>query len=184
MEFVEPLRTQEEINAMKNYFRLRSKRDYLLFMMGINVAYRVSDLLGLTVGDVRGKKKIEIKEMKTGKMRKIPIYPHLKSVIDEYCEGKEDEEYLFRSSTHKYNKPISRVQAYKIIKAGAKQCKIPNIGTHSFRKTFGYHYYLRTKDIVSLMKLFNHRDPAITLRYIGIERDQLEENLMDFGGFK
>ena len=53
MEFVEPLRTQEELDAMNYYFKSRSERDYLLYYMGINVAFRISDLLGLKVGDVR-----------------------------------------------------------------------------------------------------------------------------------
>ena len=52
MEFVEPLRTQEELDAMNYYFKSRSERDYLLYYMGINVAFRISDLLGLKVGDV------------------------------------------------------------------------------------------------------------------------------------
>ena len=57
-----------------------------------------------------------------------------------------------------------------------------NIGTHSFRKTFGYHFYKDNKDVVTLMKLFNHHDPSITLRYIGIERDEMSKAVKKWGG--
>ena len=183
MEFVEPLRTQEELDAMYYYFKNRSERDFLLFYMGINVAFRISDLLKSKVGDVRGRDKIKRREMKTGKMREIDVLPQLKDVLDEYCEGKDDEEYLFKSTRYKNsNRPITRTQAYRIIRAGAKECGIRFIGTHSFRKTFGYHYYKDTKDIVTLMQLFNHTDPSITLRYVGIERDETSKKLRKWGG--
>ncbi|BDP82253.1 hypothetical protein EfmAA290_29290 (plasmid) [Enterococcus faecium] len=43
-----------------------------------------------------------------------------------------------------------------------------DIGTHTLRKTFGYHYYKKTRDIATLMFIFNHSSQAITKRYIGI----------------
>ena len=183
MEFVEPLRTQEELDAMNYYFKSRSERDYLLYYMGINVAFRISDLLGLKVGDVRNRDKIRRREMKTGKLREMVVLPKLKRVLDDYCVDKEDEEYLFKSTRYKSsNRPITRTQAYRILKTGAKECGIKNIGTHSFRKTFGYHFYKESKDVVTLMKLFNHHDPSITLRYIGIERDEMSKALKKWGG--
>ena len=52
---------------------------------------------------------------------------------------------------------------------------IQNFGTHSLRKTFGYHYYKNTKDIATLMQVFNHGSQNITLRYIGIEQEDLDK---------
>ena len=52
---------------------------------------------------------------------------------------------------------------------------VPNLGTHSLRKTFGYHYYQKTNDIAILQDIFNHSDPAITLRYIGINEDTIAD---------
>ena len=40
------------------------------------------------------------------------------------------------------------------------------------RKTFGYHYYKMTKDIATLMGLFNHSAAATTLIYIGLASDE------------
>ena len=49
-----------------------------------------------------------------------------------------------------------------------------NIGTHSLRKTFGYHYYRETHDVATLMKLFNHSKEETTLIYIGIASDEIK----------
>ncbi|MEI3511647.1 MAG: tyrosine-type recombinase/integrase [Anaerostipes hadrus] len=58
-----------------------------------------------------------------------------------------------------------------------------NLGTHTMRKTFGYHMYQATNDAAMLMKLFNHADIHITLRYIGVEQDETDKAIskLDFG---
>lgn len=70
---------------------------------------------------------------------------------------------------------IQRVQAYRILNKSAEAIGLKNIGTHSLRKTFGYHYYQRTHDISLLMELFNHSSRSVTLRYIGIHQDVINE---------
>ena len=50
MNIVEPIRNRKKINAMKNYLKGKNIRDYALFVVGMNVALRISDLLGLTWG--------------------------------------------------------------------------------------------------------------------------------------
>ena len=48
-----PIRTKEEIEKMKDYYLTKSHfRDYALFVIGINTALRISDLLRLRWRDV------------------------------------------------------------------------------------------------------------------------------------
>ena len=49
------------------------------------------------------------------------------------------------------------------------------IGTHTLRKTFGYHLYKKGVALEYIQKMLNHSSPAITLRYIGITQDQLND---------
>ena len=99
--------------------------------------------------------------------------------VREYIKDMPLHHYLFQSRIGK-NKPLDRRTVDWILKTAAIECGIENIGTHSMRKTFGYHYYKKTKDVAMLMDLFNHSSPAITLRYIGIRQDQRDKAMSNF----
>jgi integrase len=117
--------------------------------------------------------------MKTGKQRIFEINPILKKALAEYCEDKDLNDYLIKSRQG-FNKPITRSMAYKILRDAAKKFNVESMGTHTMRKTFGYHFYMQTKDVVTLMKIFNHSDQSTTLRYIGIEQQAINEAIKRF----
>lgn len=179
MNIVEPIRDVEKIEKMKSYLLRKNYRDYVLFNLGINCGLRISDILNLRVGDVRGKTHLKLKETKTGKNKnqKIP-YPVIE-MLEEFINGREDEEYLFQSRKG-YNRPLLRQRAYSIIRDAADHVGLKDIGTHTLRKTFGYHFYQRRKDVALLQDIFNHSAPSITLRYIGINQDVMDEAIDDF----
>lgn len=168
MKFVEPIRDKEQIKKVKQVLKQSNQRNYLLFVLGINSGLRISDILNLKVKDVKNKK-----------YKKFPITKTLKLCIDKYINNKLSEDWLFESKRGSH--PITRVQAYRIICNACNNAGINlNIGTHTLRKTFGYHFYQEKKDIVILQKIFNHSTPDITLRYIGINQDIIDLNLMTF----
>lgn len=178
MNEVQPIRTNEKIEEIKNYLIHDSYRDYFLFVMGINTGLRISDLLPLQVKDVRKKTHITIIEKKTKKPKRFLINTTLRHVIEEYIQDLDDDAYLFPSQ--RTNKHIQRVQAYKVLRKVANKAGIQEIGTHTLRKTFGYHYYKKTKDIAMLQQIFNHSAPSVTKRYIGITQDEIDQSLEDF----
>ena len=177
MEFVQPIRSKEDIERMKNALAKTGTRNRLLFCLGINTGLRVSDILGLRVADVRNNDFVWIKEQKTGKQRKVRISA-VRDDINAYIQGMKDDEYLFAS--RKGDGHITRVQAYRILNAAAAECGLDEIGTHTMRKTFGYWHYKQYRDVALLQKLFNHSSPSITLRYIGIEQDEIDAGTADF----
>lgn len=180
MQYVQPIRDKKKIEEIKAVLKENGTRDLLLFSMGINTGLRISDLLKLRVIDVKGKTHVEIKEQKTGKVKRFPLLGSLQSLIEEYVRNKDCSEYLFKSRNGK-NKPITRVMAYMIINDAAQKANITdNIGTHTLRKTFGYHHYQQFHDVAILQYLLNHSSPSITLRYIGITQDNVEETLQNF----
>ena len=178
MNVVEPIRKKQDIKTLEFALKKRSLRDLLLFVLGTNSGLRISDILALNVGDVKDKTHISIREKKTGKYKKFPINPKLKSIICEYTKNKTKDEPLFKT---KFNNRLERVGAYMILKSVSKKAGIEeNVGTHTLRKTFGYHHYKQFKDIVILQKIFNHSNPEVTLRYIGIVQSQIEESYSNF----
>lgn len=179
MECVEPIRDKKKIKLVKTILKQNSMRNYLLFLVGINSGLRISDILKLKVSDVMNKRYIELKEQKTGKYKKIPITDSFNEPLKEYIIGKNPQDYLFLSQRGK--KAITRVQAYRIISEACLLAGITTkIGTHTMRKTFGYHFYQEKKDVALLQNILNHSSPEVTLRYIGINQDIIDENLMSF----
>lgn len=174
----EPIRNIEDIKKLEKYFSKNSSRDLLLFTIGTNCGLRISDIVALNVGDVRNKSHIQIIEKKTGKFKKFPINTKLKPIFNEYTKGKRSDEALF---TTIFKNRMERFGAYYVLKKACKDVGLQEkIGTHTMRKTFGYHHYKKFKDIAMLQKIFNHSNPTITLRYIGIEQDQIDESYNKF----
>ena len=174
MNSVEPIRDKEIIRSIGDYLKDKDPKYYVMFAIGIYSGLRISDILKLKVRDVRGKKNIKLREKKTGKEKKFLVHPQLIPILEEYCKNKESYEYLI-PSPNRINKPISRIMAYKVLHKAGEQFGVSNLGTHSLRKTFGYHFYQQTHDIALLMKYFNHTNESITLRYIGILQDTMDK---------
>lgn len=176
---VQPIRSLEEIQRMKDsLLRYCSYRDYFLFVFGINVGLRVSDILPLRVLDIRDKTHIRIKEQKTGKFRNIYVNEYLREEIDKYTNSLKPEDLLFPSRSG--NSHITPTQAYRTLQKAAEMAGIDNVGSRTLRKTFGYHHYKKHKDLAVLQEIFSHSSPSITKRYIGITQDEIEDTLKDF----
>ncbi|QYF82351.1 tyrosine-type recombinase/integrase [Brevibacterium sp. PAMC21349] len=182
MEFVEPIRDRKKIAAMKKLLT-SSPRDYLLFTIGINTAFRVSDLLSLQFSDVMDMNgnlfsHFTLKETKTKKNNKVAMSKSVQRTLTDYIKNYYKgnlEDYLFQSRKKDRDgnsQPINRKSAWRIIQEAAEQLGEKNIGSHSLRKTFAYHAYQNGTDIVLLQEMLNHSSPSVTLRYIGITQDE------------
>ena len=179
MNYVEPIRDSETVRNIADYLKANNIRNFIMFFIGIYSGLRISDILKLRVSDVKGKDRINIREKKTNKQKNLSINPVLKREINIYCEGKKLNEYLI-PSREGINKPLGRCQAYLIMKEIGKKFNIPDLGTHTLRKTFGYHYYKKYKDVAMLQEIFNHSSPSITLKYIGINQESIDKSFKDF----
>ena len=189
MNEVKPIRDKEDLRKFKNYYRkvCPNKRNQLMIVMGLNTALRISDLLLLQWGDVydfdkeKFKRHLTLKEQKTKKKSTIYMNDNILDELESYLEyhvkrevGLNNEDYLFCSTSR--NAPISRVQAFRIIKKAAKACDIAeDIACHSLRKTFGYHAWNQGVQPVMLMHIYNHSSFETTKHYLGIEQDDRDK---------
>lgn len=178
MNTVEPIRDIGKIWDIADYLGEQNERNRIMFLFGIYVGLRISDILKLKVRDVRDKTHVMIREQKTGKEKAFPINQELKPILNRYMKDKADYDYLFPSRKEDGSKPITRQQAYNVLNDAAGKFGMERIGTHTLRKTFGYHFYQQTKDIATLKEIFNHSDVAITFRYIGINQDIKDQKMM------
>lgn len=182
---VQPIKSKALIKKFWKALKVRSDREALLFLTGINTGFRISDLLSLQVKHVQDHKgvineRIFIKEQKTRRHVNRVITPelakHLKGYIEDYML--EYEDYLFFKQLNT-QKPITRQHAWYQLKKIAHVVGIDNFGTHSLRKTFGYFAYKRSKNLALVMNLLNHKRPEVTLRYIGVDQEQQDKFMME-----
>ena len=174
MKTVQPIRNPEDIRKMEQILKSQSERNYILFRLGVNSGLRISDILNLKVKHVKNQTHFNLKEQKTSKSNRIKINPKLKLELDSYIKGMNDEEYLFKSREGS-NSPIQRMQAWRILNKAASEIGLTEIGTHTLRKTFGYHMYKQCSNIEIVQKFLNHSSPHVTLAYIGITQDSMDD---------
>lgn len=181
---VEPIKGKEQVKAVEKYLEGYSKRNQLIFIFGINTGLRVSDILALDISDVKHRTYVEIREKKTGKYKRFPLNEKLKKLIKEYLKEREKQysinegEPLFIGKKHCR---LNRSQVYRFLNEACKAVGLNiNVGTHTMRKTFGYHHYKQFNDIALLQKILNHSSPSITLRYIGIDQETIDISYNNF----
>ena len=96
MNTVQPIRSLEKIELMKMELMRIDYKYYMLFTIGINTGYRISDLLDLKVKHVKGRY-IDQRANKTGKESLFLINDQLREIIDPYIMNMKDDDYLFES---------------------------------------------------------------------------------------
>ena len=190
---VEPIRDWDKIQEIKSLLLSEEKyRDWLMFTLGLNFALRISDLLKLRVSDVYDndmypKNRIILREKKTGKENILTITNGSRESLVQYHKVtrlKYSDDFLFKSRQGG-NRPIDRVQAYRILnilvhRVGLKDI---NVGTHSMRKTWGYFAYKKFNlSLDDIMLKLNHQSIQSTKRYIGLTQEEKQEieNIVSF----
>jgi len=173
----EPIRDKKKLRELAGYWLKRGKlRNYVLIVLGVCTALRISDLLRLTWADVfdeqRGvfRSHVTLTEQKTGKHKTVALSRQAINALRLYYPDRRSV-YIF-SNNRKNSAPISRVQAWRIVKAAAKAVKLAGkIGCHSLRKSFGYHAWKNGTNPVVIMDIYNHSSYEVTRRYLGVNQD-------------
>ena len=202
---VYPFTSQEEIKAMIDVFdkhieeapdenkRMIACRNKMMFLCGINLGIRASDLCALKYSffmnsDGTFKEHYSLqpkKTRKTGKFVKLYFNQTVVKAIANYIKEypiQDTDEYLFKS--RKGDGHITEIHLGKVIKDTANEAGIDkNICSHSLRKTFGYHVWHNAEDkeksLIILQTIFNHSSPMMTKKYIGLMDDEIEDVFQD-----
>jgi integrase len=196
-----PITNLKDIDKIKKILAGKP-RDLCIFSLGINVALRGSDLLALTVGQVRYLKAddtLRVTEMKTGKSREIMLNTSAVDAIQALLAtmpGVQDSELLFRSQKPQARKATARVNKKgeevvrqplerqitiqtlnRLVKEWCDICKEPNAnyGSHSLRKTWAYQQRVKYKvELPVLMEVLGHSSQAMTLKYICVQPEEIK----------
>lgn len=201
---VYPFKTVEDIKKMLDcYIENEEWLHYLYFVLGLNLARRVNDMLSLrwfnffnpANGEFRDDI-LEIAEDKTDKLANPRINSACKAAIKLYIEktgcNPALENYslpVFLQLSGNYKgRVMSDDGVLRALKKYAAKVGISyNVGTHSLRKTFGamtrmLHPY--DYDSMELLRtIYNHSDTKTTGRYIGLTKQKVDSYYDDMGNF-
>ena len=154
-----------------------------LFMLGVSTGGRISELLGLTIGDVYQNQKpvtdllFDRSIVKGGEVsRAVPVNIDGRAAIENLI-GWHKEKYttiapfrpLFPSRHKNGTVAISRQTAHEILKKAFQAAGLNGkLATHSLRKSFAQRVYEESGDIYLVQELLGHRNASTTQKYIGV----------------
>jgi integrase len=173
---VEPIRSLEDIEKTKKLLEGKPLY-YAAFIVGINTNLRASDLLSIKVSqviDLEPMGEITLTEKKTGKHRRINLNASCVSAI-KYLLGfkrTRNDKYLFTGQRGR----ITVECLNQVIKKVCKEAGlVGNYGSHTLRKTWGYHQRVTFgAQLPELMEAFNHSSQRQTLAYLGIQPEEIK----------
>ena len=180
MNPVEPLRDMNKIVSIKRRLRKENPRDYLLFVLGLNTALRIGDLLDLHVkdvidkdGNVRGF--LTLRENKTGKDKRVKLNDAAVEAVSFYMQRvkPQSDAWLFPG----YGKcALTRQQVWNLINKWCRAVGINDrVGAHTLRKSWGYQARKAGIALELIQAKLGHASPMVTRRYIGITADEIED---------
>lgn len=192
MGTTQPIRDRQDLKRFMRYYLTESPspRNYAMVILGLHSALRISDILNLKWEMLYQFEKgfyfdhLLLYEKKTGKKSCIALNECVKEALERHrqsCVPKPGH-FVFSKKTSP-NEPLSRSQAYRVIKKAAAETLLdPHISCHSLRKTFGYHAFKQGTPPALLMDIFNHSSFDVTKRYLGIRQDERDSIFltMDF----
>jgi len=186
MREVEAVKTAEQRQQVEAHLADQSAIYADIWKVGVNTALRISDLLSLTMNDVRSldpeNPALNIIEQKTGKPRKIVVNQSALTVMQRRLGEYSADTWLFQSEAANRDrraapKPINRRSVSRVFeKVGQRVAPKVVLGTHSMRKTRGYAMHKAGRSIESIAKVLNHSSPTVTMRYIGLAQQDIDES--------
>lgn len=164
---------EAETNGRDSYKAKRSTalRDQCLILFLLDTGVRVSELCRIQYKDIDlSQRSVHIHAFETGKKSKdriVYIGSNTMSVLWKMAaENDAPENYVFYSTAHIRNYPLSRNAVDHLLKRLGKKVGIRDCGAHRFRHTFAIQYLRNGGDIYTLKRLIGHSSLKMVQRYL------------------
>ncbi len=165
---------RKAIQLLKSKSKTDKKLGFYICVVLTNLL-RVSDALTLTHKDME-KGYYELREKKTKKAKKYDFSDSLIAIYNKFFPKGEGLLFINNSGT----KAISNSYINRRLKEIFHNEDI-NISSHSIRKAGSFSLYQmaenKTECLYELSEILNHSNPAVTKRYIGLRKTELQETL-------
>jgi integrase len=178
MATTEPIRNKKQVRQLAEYYlNCGQLRNHVLVVLGVYTALRISDLLRLRWDDVYDfdnnhvRTSVTITEGKTRKSKTFALNRDAIRALTLFAKQSAHQGTFLIENTQT-KRAISRIQAYRLIRAAAECIKLAyRVSCHSLRKTFGYHAWKSGVSPAVIMEIYNHSSLQVTRRYLGVTQD-------------
>ena len=177
---VDPITNLDAIALIKENLS-NNFRNLCLFTLGINTAYRSSELVSIRVGQVQHLKERDFFPLKQGKnceYRNATLNGEVINAIQCWLREHPDprpEAPLFRS--RKTGKALQSKSITSLVKSWCLDIGLKGrYGSHTLRKTWGYHQRKTfNAQTAVLTRAYGHKSEWQTLQYLCIQPEEIEE---------
>ncbi len=173
---VDPIRSKAAIENIKKIL-MSQPRNYCLFTLGINTAFRANELLSIQIEQVDHLKagdEIDLKQKKTKEYRRVKINKSAVAGLKAWLSvSRRQDGPLFYSQR---GEVLIVPSVTRLVKGWCQAVGLKgNFGSHTLRKTWGYWQYKNQTPIPLLMSAFGHATQQQTLAYLGIQTKEISE---------
>ena len=190
MKGTRPLDNQEIRQVSAIFDGTFEGRNRALFMLGVSTGGRISELLGLQIGDVYQNRApvtdlLFDKSIVKGKehSRAVPVNRDGRQAIDDLIAWHRKEyrsiakaRPLFPSRNGQGGKRMSRRAAHDVLKTAFEAAGLNGkLASHSLRKSFAQRLYDRTGDIYAVQEMLGHKNIATTQKYLGVNYQNVRQ---------
>ena len=190
MKGTRPLDNQEIRQVSGIFDGTYEIRNRALFMLGVSTGGRISELLGLQIGDVYQNRApvtdlLFDKSIVKGKehSRAVPVNRDGRQAIDQLIAWHRKEyrsiakaRPLFPSRNGQGNKRMSRRAAHNVLKHTFEAAGLNGkLASHSLRKSFAQRLYDHTGDIYAVQEMLGHQNIATTQKYLGVNYQNVRD---------
>lgn len=188
MKGTRPLSDTEIVRVSEAFEGRYAVRNRGLFKLGVSTGGRISELLGLKIGDVWQKGRavsdllFDKSIVKGGEVsRAVYVNSDGRAAIEtliawhgEMYNSVASVRFLFPSQKCKGATAMRRQSAHDILKAAFESAGLNGkVATHSMRKSYAQRLYHRTGDIFTVSAVLGHKNIATTQAYLGVDYQTL-----------
>jgi integrase/recombinase XerD len=175
--------TQADINKVLAYIAQHeyAERNKMMFLIGLTCGLRVSEIAGLTIGDVRnedGTVKSQVyfsaNRVKHGNARTVFVSTQLQAELQKYIDARtwlDNEQTLFNTlrGARKAFTASTLTQHFHYL---FKRACVFGASSHSMRRTFLTNLAQGGISVFVLASLAGHKNISTTQRYVTVNDEQ------------